>query len=373
MHPSAPAPPLTGFTVGLTADRRRDELAHLLVRRGARVLSAPAISIVPTAGDAELLAVTRALVAHPPDVVVAMTGIGMRGWLEASDGWGLGEALLRSLGQAVVLARGPKVVGALRTAGLAEQWSPETEDSGGVLARLLAGDLRGRRVVVQLHGARQPEFTGALRAAGAEVLEAPVYRWVVPSDRAPLTRLLEALLDGQVDGLAFTSAPAVTSLLLFAERQGLREPLLDRLRADVLLACIGPVCALPVLQVGLECVVPERSRLGALVRLVADELPARAGRRHVTPYGVVELRSHAVLVDGRSVALPAGPMAVLQALAAADGRVVGRDDLLAVLPGSSADPHALESVVARLRAALGVPGLVRTVVKRGYRLDLGSG
>lgn len=367
---SAPGAPLAGFTVGLTADRRRDELAHLLVRRGARVLSAPAISIVPLAQDTELLAVTRALVARAPDVVVAMTGIGMRGWLEASDGWGLGEALLRSLGSAVILARGPKAVGALRTAGLTEQWSPDSESSAGVLARLLASDLRGRRVAVQLHGAPQPDFTGALRAAGAEVLEAPVYRWVMPADPAPLTRLLEALLAGQVDGLAFTSAPAVTSLLMFASDQGLRGPLLERLRADVLMACIGPVCALPVLREGLECVVPERSRLGALVRLIAEELPARAGQRHVTPYGVLELRSHAVLLDGRSIALPAGPMAVLRALADARGRVLAREELLQLLPGSSCDPHALESVIGRLRAALGTPGLVRTVVKRGYRLDL---
>lgn len=48
--------PLAGFTVGVTADRRRDELAALLERRGARVVLAPALRIIPIANDIELRA-----------------------------------------------------------------------------------------------------------------------------------------------------------------------------------------------------------------------------------------------------------------------------------------------------------------------------
>jgi uroporphyrinogen-III synthase len=43
------------------------------------------------------------------------------------------------------------------------------------------------------------------------------------------------------------------------------------------------------------------------------------------------------------------------------------------MPAASDDEHAVETAVARLRAALGTPGLVQTVVKRGYRLALDSG
>jgi uroporphyrinogen-III synthase len=60
-------------------------------------------------------------------------------------------------------------------------------------------------------------------------------------------------------------------------------------------------------------------------------------------------------------------MAVLRALVAGNGRVVPRRALLAALPGAG-DEHAVETAVARLRTALGVPHLVHTVVKRGYRL-----
>jgi uroporphyrinogen-III synthase len=49
--------------------------------------------------------------------------------------------------------------------------------------------------------------------------------------------------------------------------------------------------------------------------------------------------------------------------------VVPRATLLRALPGQTADEHAVEMAVARLRAALGEPRLIETVVKRGYRLN----
>jgi uroporphyrinogen-III synthase len=39
------------------------------------------------------------------------------------------------------------------------------------------------------------------------------------------------------------------------------------------------------------------------------------------------------------------------------------------MPGG-ADEHALEVALSRLRQTLGVPGLIATVVKRGYRIDV---
>ena len=79
--------PLAGYTVAVTAARRREELGALLARRGARVVYAPAIRIVPLADDAELVAATREVLARPVDLVVATTGVGFRGWLEAAEAW----------------------------------------------------------------------------------------------------------------------------------------------------------------------------------------------------------------------------------------------------------------------------------------------
>ncbi len=270
--------PLAGFTVAVTAARRREELTALLVRRGARVVEAPAIRIIATSDDEELLAATRACITQHPDVVVATTGIGFRGWMEAPDGWGLREQLREEFRHCELLVRGPKAKGAVRAAGLAEAWSPDSEATDEVLARLLAEGVRGRRVAVQLHGEPLPEFTGALREAGADVLEVPVYRWVPAEDLAPLRRLVAQTAAAGVDCVTFTSAPAVASMLSAAEQDGRRDELVAALSGPVLAACVGPVTAAPLERLGVPTVQPERSRLGALVRTVVEQLPARRSR-----------------------------------------------------------------------------------------------
>src|ERR1700758_4122881 len=104
--------PLAGYTVGVTAARRADELGGLLERRGATVIHAPALRIVPLADDTDLHKATVELIGTPPDTVVATTGIGFRGWMEAAEGWGEADRLRHALGQATLLARGPKATGA---------------------------------------------------------------------------------------------------------------------------------------------------------------------------------------------------------------------------------------------------------------------
>lgn len=364
--------PLAGFTVGVTAARRAQELGGLLERRGAEVLHAAAIRIVPLADDTELHAATEQLINHPPDVVVVTTGIGFRGWVEAAEGWGLGDALIAALRRATLLSRGPKSRGAVRAAGLTDAWSPPSESSAEVLEHLLSGDLEGTRIAVQLHGEPLPDFVDALNCAGARVIQVPVYRWVLPENLAPLDRLLMAILDGGVDAVSFTSAPAAASVLSRAEELGMLQPLLHRLRRDVLAACVGPVTAGPLVARDVPTVQPERSRIGALVRTLSEVLPARAPRWPVAGH-VLELRGHAAVVDGVLRAVPPTPMALLRLLVARPGRVVPRAEMLSAMPGAGGDEHAVETAVARLRAALGAPRLVQTVVKRGYRLALEPG
>lgn len=57
--------PLAGFTIGVTAARRADDLIALLRRRGASVVHAPALRIVPLADDGELMAATKELIDCP--------------------------------------------------------------------------------------------------------------------------------------------------------------------------------------------------------------------------------------------------------------------------------------------------------------------
>ncbi|WP_446039331.1 uroporphyrinogen-III synthase [Streptomyces sp. SID1121] len=361
--------PLSGFTIGVTAARRAAELGELLRRRGGAVLHAPALRIVPPADDTELRAATEDVIARAPDVVVATTAVGLRAWLEAAAGWGRGEELLDRLHGAELLARGPKVRGAVRAAGLVEAWSPASESMADVLERLLGEGVEGRRIAVQLHGEPLPGFAEALRAGGADVVPVPVHRWMPPADLGPVDRLIDATVARAVDAVTFTSAPAAASLLARAEHRGRLADLLDALHHDVPAACVGPVTALPLQARGIDTLQPDRFRTGPLVDVLCAELPARArtlpvaGRR-------VEIRGHAVLVDGDLRPVPPAGMALLHLLTRRPGWVVSRGELLRALPGAGRDEHAVETAMARLRTALGAPKLIHTVVKRGYRLAL---
>jgi uroporphyrinogen-III synthase len=362
-----PTASLSGYTIGVTADRRRDELAGLLEHRGARIVLAPALRIVPIGDDAELRAATRACLESPPDIVLVSTGIGMRGWFEAAEGWGLADPLRSALARAYVVARGPKARAAVRSAGLHDHWSPEGESYEEVIEHLAARGIVGLTVAMQLHGERQPDYTEALEAAGARVVEVPVYRWAPPTDPTPLHRLVDLVSSRLVDAVTFTSAPSVGALLQAAGPAA--DAVLDALRTDVLAACVGPVTAAPLRRLDVPVAAPARARLSALVRTIVDELPRRAISLEVSGH-TLTLRGHAAIVDGELRPLAPAPMSVLRALAATPGRVLSRAALLRTLP-RGADEHAVEMAVARLRAGLGVAGVVQTVVKRGYRLPAG--
>ena len=118
-----PARPLTGFRIGVTAARKMDEQVALLERRGAEVEWAPALSMDPNqVDDTELRAATADVLSRPIDMFLATTGIGMKAWFAAAEAWGLADELVAAIGEAEILARGPKSVGALRRRGLRELW-----------------------------------------------------------------------------------------------------------------------------------------------------------------------------------------------------------------------------------------------------------
>lgn len=267
--------PLRGFTVGVTAERKAGELATLLRRRGADVIHGAAMHTVPLPEDGELSAATSEVLAGPVDYVVVTTGVGFRGWMEAADANGVGDQLREHLRPAAMLARGAKANGAIRGAGFEVAFSAVSEESVEILDHLRDRDLTGRRVVVQVHGNPMRDFREALRDAGAEVVAVTVYRWEDPVDLPALDELITAVIDGRVDALPFTSAPAAANLLDRADRIGRGAELREAMRERVLLACVGPVTAAPIVEAELPYVVPERARTGALVRLLTEELPAR--------------------------------------------------------------------------------------------------
>lgn len=373
-----PSAPLTGYRIAVTSARRSEELCALLRRHGAEVFSAAAISMIALPDDDELHRNTEALIADPPDILVAHTGIGFRGWVAAAEGWGLATELIDALSSARVVSRGPKATGALRAAGLREEWSPESESSQEVLEYLLQADLSGKRIAIQLHGAADgwdpfPEFMAGLRSAGAEVVPIRVYRWMPVPLGGEFDQLVTGIARRQFDAVTFTSAPAAVAVLERSRELDLEDQVLDALRTGVHAMCVGPVTSRPLIRRGVPTSAPERMRLGALARHIAEELPLLGSCSVKAAGHLLEIRGTCVLVDGSVKTVSGSGMSILRALANRPGDVVGRNELLRVLPGNGDDTHAVDTAVLRLRTALGDRNIVATVVKRGYRLALDTG
>lgn len=360
-------PPLTGFRIGVTSDRRSEDLISALERRGAQVLHAPALKIAPNDQDVSLVEETRSLIAARPDVVLVTTGYGMRRWFEVADAAGLGAALTEVLDEAHILARGPKAVGAVRAAGLDEDRVSASETTASLVDELERAGLTGRRVAIQLHGYTDEVQLARLRTLSEQVWAVTPYRWVQPTAHDRLPRLIDATCGRQLDALTFTSAPGAEATLAVADQLGRLGEFVAALSDDVVAVAVGPVTAGPLLDAGAPVVVPDRYRLGALIRRVTEELTEHRVLRLRSGDVNLELRGRAVAVDGELVMLGPNSLALFKALAATTA-VVRRQDLQRCLP-DGADDHALEVAMSRLRQAIGVPGLVTTVVKRGYRLN----
>ncbi len=372
-EPRPLAPVMAGATVLLTADRRSGELAAALERRGARVRHAPALSIVPHVDDEALVDATRTLLTDPPDVLVATTGVGFRAWVEAADAHGLADRLATALAGTRIVARGPKARGAIQAAGLHADWVAESETSAEVAELLLSEGVAGLHVAVQQHGAGADGLDVVLEKAGARVTNLVVYRWGPAPDPAAVADSARAAAAGDVDAVVFTSAPGAEAWLSAVEDAGCGKAVVERFAAgDMVAAAVGPVTARPLLHRGITPIQPERGRLGALVRSLVAHYERVESVALATVAGSLVIRARVAVLDGRVLPLSPTGVEVLRLLAAADGAVVSRQRVLDVLPGDSNDPHAVEVAVARLREAVGRKDLIKTVIKRGYRIEKAS-
>ena len=271
--PGVRADQLAGVRIGVTSDRRSSDLIDAFERRGAQVLHAPTLRITHAQQDGPLLDDTRALIAAKPDLLLAITGYGIRRWFEVAEAGGLAPELRAALGRADILVRGPKARGGVRAVGLDDVGMSVEETTASLVDKVLAEYPSGLSVGVQVHGYTDETQLDRLRAVHREVRAVAPYRWTAIDDTDERVQaLVAAVCARELDCVTFTSAPAVDALLAAAEGLGVYAQLVEALQDGVLAAAVGPVTAAPLLAVGVEPVQPDRFRMGALIRLVCEHL-----------------------------------------------------------------------------------------------------
>jgi uroporphyrinogen-III synthase len=268
---------LQGLTVLSFESRRATEMAELIRRHGGEPLSAPALREVPLADNREALDYAAALENGAVDVVVMMTGVGLRALVKAVEAqWPL-QRLAAALRRATIVARGPKPVAALREIGLQPDVTvPEPNTWRELLATLDAQvAVADKRVAVQEYGITNRQFLAGLEARGAQVRRVRIYTWALPEDLTALRAGVAAIVAGRVDVALFTSATQVYHLFQVADDDADDDApgSAERLRtafARVLIASIGPVCSEALREHGLPPdLEPPHPKMGWLVAEVA--------------------------------------------------------------------------------------------------------
>lgn len=264
---------LAGRVVAITAERRSSEQADLLRSRGATVIEAPTMHTVDLTTDEELRAATDAVIEQPPGVLVATTGYGMRVWFDAAGAWGRRDELIAALSSSRAIARGAKARSALRQVGIDVSWVAPDESMPQVLDHLRTTIRPEERVAVQLFDPGDHPTTAAVHDLAGDLVEVPVYRWVLPDDLEPVHDLIGSVVADEVDAVTFTSQPAARHLFRIADDAGTDGALREAFAEHTLAVCVGHVCAEALVENGVERhVFPDRARLAPMVRLVEERL-----------------------------------------------------------------------------------------------------
>jgi DNA-binding winged helix-turn-helix (wHTH) protein len=87
----------------------------------------------------------------------------------------------------------------------------------------------------------------------------------------------------------------------------------------------------------------------------------------------VVVQGTTLTIEGQRVSLSDRERSVLELLIARGGAVVSKNEMMHTVWGANVDDHVLEVAIGRLRRRLGSAGkAIRTVVRRGYRLEVGD-
>jgi uroporphyrinogen-III synthase len=368
-----PLAPLSGFTVGVTADRPAAVQIRALEDRGGRIVHGPTLQ-TKLASKRSTARLTARLVADPPHVAVFMTALGVHLWFEAAESAHLGAALGEMLQGVEVGARGPEAAAALLSVGRRADWIADPARSDEVLDRLERRGVEGSHVVVQVGGAGSDALPREISGLGARVTSVGLYRWTLPEHREPAQALVEAVLDRSVDAVTFTSRPALRNLLSIAAEMEVRDQVVAALRGDVVPVCLGRVCAAEANALGIDgVVVPVTADLQAMVGALADRFSERSGVFDLAGHRVRRQGCLVQIDDMPAVTMTARERQVFDLLSERPGVVVSKKELLrSIWPGSDSEHHIVEVTVSRLRRRFGDAGdCIETVIRRGYRLAAG--
>lgn len=263
-----------GLRVLSLESRRATEVEKLIRTYGGQPFVVPFMREAKLESNHAALEFADRLMRDELDVVIFMTGVGVRALLEIVETRYEHAAVLAALGRVKIVTRGSKPEGALRELKLrpvATASEPTTwHELMTAIDRYFGATLKTQRVALQEYGASNPELLAELTERTASVLKVPVYQWALPHDLQPLRECVHGLTLASVDVVLFTTAVQVIHLMQIAQELGQVPELLAGLRSIVVVS-VGPTTTAELLHYGITPdFEPSRPKMGFLINEAAQ-------------------------------------------------------------------------------------------------------
>jgi uroporphyrinogen-III synthase len=263
-----------GLRVLALESRRAKEVEKLILTYGGEPIVVPAMREVGLESNQHVLDFAAHLLEGRFDLLIFMTGVGVRAMLEIVQTRYDREEFLAALRKIKIAVRGAKPNSALRELKInADVVSEEPSTWHELLQAIDAayGDALGdMRVAVQEYGASNPELLAELSSRTRELTKVPVYQWALPEDLQPLRECVLGILSGFVDVVLFMTAVQAIHLFRVAEQMGVRDELREALGKAVVVS-IGPTTSEELAHYGLEPdFEPSRPKMGFMVNEAAQ-------------------------------------------------------------------------------------------------------
>ena len=245
--------PLAGMRILLT---RPEEVisstAEKLRRRGADVLEVPAIQIVPL--ELPEYALEKELSAEAYDWIVFTSQAGVRIFFENRK---KRKKDIRSLYHVKFAVIGEGTAKALELYGIYADVMPWVYDGESLAAELAKQEIAGKKILIPRAETGNENLVPILEAAGADVMDLPVYRTVYRRDSEELIK--GELENGRIDCVVFTSSSTVHG---FVKAAG------DVDYSKIKAACIGQKTADTAESYGMKCRISDAAKIDSLIELV---------------------------------------------------------------------------------------------------------
>jgi uroporphyrinogen-III synthase len=263
-----------GLRVLSLESRRAKEIEKLIRTYGGEPIVVPAMREVGLESNQQTLDFASNLLQGQFDLIIFMTGVGVRAMLDIVETRIDREQFLAALRKVKIAARGAKPSAALRELKVPIAVTSEEPSTWHELLQAIdttfGESLSQMRIAVQEYGASNPELLAELSSRTRELTKVPVYQWALPEDLQPLRECVLGILNGLVDIVLFMTAVQVIHLFQVAEQMELAQKLLPALQSIVVLS-IGPTTSEELAHYGIQPdFEPSRPKMGFLVNEAAQ-------------------------------------------------------------------------------------------------------